>query len=66
MNGRKYGLLKLARLLYLRRSFRCKNYYAPNVCRCRSPRERVKARASGNLADPGVETRLAHSFRTFL
>ena len=33
----------------------------PYACRCRSPRDRVKARASWNLAVGGVDTKEAHS-----
>jgi hypothetical protein len=34
---------------------------APYVARCKSPKDRVKARASWNFAVVGVCTRVAHS-----
>ena len=38
----------------------------PYVCRCRSPSDRVKAKASGKEAVEGADTNDAHSLRTFL
>jgi hypothetical protein len=38
-----------------------KESYAPYVARCKSPKDRVKARASWNFAVVGVCTRVAHS-----